>query len=74
MADFGAGRGKYKISLEHCVMPEGKKDSKSMAMSQGQGKGLLLAKYRTKSIQIERGSVASFLHESRTCRFNRSEG
>lgn len=26
MADFGAGRGKYKISLEHFVMPEGKKD------------------------------------------------
>lgn len=74
MADFGAGRGKYKISLEHCVMPEGKKDSKPMAMSQGQGKGLPLAKYRTKRIQIKGGGVASFLHESWTCRFNRSEG
>lgn len=45
MADFRAARGKYKISLEHFVMPEVKKDSKPMAMSQGQGKGLPLAKY-----------------------------
>lgn len=47
MADFRAGRGKFKISQEHVVMPEEKKDSKPMGMSQEQGKELLLAKHNT---------------------------
>lgn len=71
MADFRAGRGKFKISQEHVVMPEEKKDSKPMGMSQEQGKELLLAKHRAQRTKINKWSVPSLPHEPHICRCNR---